>query len=310
MTTQYDVIIVGAGIAGMTAAIYASRAGKRVLVLEEKVHGGQIINTFSIENWPGAPGISGVDLVNNIYEQVVNLGVEVEYDEVVEIQQGDSFVVKTEDAEYTAGSVILAVGAEDKKLGLASEERLTGRGVSYCATCDGAFYKDKSVAIIGGGNTALYDALYLADIAKKVFLVHRRNEFRGDAVLVERLKKLENVEFVTPFVPVEIIGEDKVTCVKVEMMNAEEKRAGDKYRFLEVDGIFVAVGKKPMTERFADLVKLDGRGYVVAGEDCATSCSGVFVAGDCRTKSVRQLVTAAADGAVAAGQAVEYLAQK
>lgn len=310
MTARYDVIIVGAGIAGMTAAIYASRAGKKVLVLEERVHGGQIINTFDIENWPGAPGISGVDLVNSIYEQVVNLGVEVEYDAVVEIRRGEPFIVKTEDAEYTAESVILAVGAEDKKLGLASEEKLTGHGVSYCATCDGSFYKDKPVAVIGGGNTALYDALYLADIAKKIYLVHRRDEFRGDAVLVERLRKFENVEFVTPFVLNEIIGEDRVTCAKVEMVDGGKVRAADKYRFLEVDGIFVAIGKKPMTGRFADLVKLDENGYVVAGEDCVTTCPGVFVAGDCRTKSVRQLVTAAGDGAVAAERAVEYLGQK
>lgn len=307
---RLDVIIIGAGIAGLTAAIYLKRAGKKVLVLEGKVHGGQIINTLEIENWPGASGISGVDLMNNVYEQAVNLGVEVEYDEVTEIQQGKSFVVKTEDAEYEAGSVILAVGAEDKKLGLASEEEFIGRGVSYCATCDGAFYKGKQVAVIGGGNTALDDALYLAEIAKKVYLVHRRNEFRGDAVQVERLKKFENVEFVTPFVLNEIIGEDRVTCAKVEMVDGGKVRAADKYRFLEVDGIFVAIGKKPMTGRFADLVELDESGYIVASEDCKTSCPGVFVAGDCRTKAVRQLVTAASDGAIAAAQAVEYLRQK
>ena len=165
----------------------------------------------------------------------------------------------------------------------------------------------KNVAVIGGGNTALYDALYLSDIVSKVYLVHRRNEFRGDKVLVDKLKQKENVEFVTPFVPEEFLGDDKLTCVKVKMVDSDEVRAGDKYRFLEVDGVFVAVGKKPMTEKFAELVELDDGGYILAGEDCVTSCPGVFVAGDCRTKAVRQLVTAAGDAAVAAEAVINYL---
>lgn len=300
---KYDVIIVGAGIAGLTAAIYARRAEKSVLVLEGKVPGGQIINTFKIENWPGNMGVSGVELMQKIQKQAMELGAEIEMEEVNEItRDGDGFRVVTEDDEYSAGAVILAVGAEDKKLGCKGESEYTGRGVSYCATCDGAFYKNKKVAVIGGGNTALYDALYLADIASKVYLVHRRNEFRGDATLVKKLKKCENVEFVTPFVPEMIAGDDKVTYIKVEMVDSDKVRAGDKYRFLEVDGVFVAVGKKPATEKFAELVELDENGYIVAGEDCITSCPGVFVAGDCRTKTVRQLVTAAADGAVAASK--------
>lgn len=300
---KYDVIIVGAGIAGLTAAIYARRAEKSVLVLEGKVPGGQIINTFKIENWPGDMGVSGVELMQKIQKQAMELGAEIEMEEVNEItRDGDGFRVVTEDDEYSAGAVILAVGAEDKKLGCKGEAEYTGRGVSYCATCDGAFYKDKKVAVIGGGNTALYDALYLSDIVKKVYLVHRRNEFRGDKVLVKKLRERSNVEFVTPFVPEVIAGDDKVTYIKAEMVDSDKVRAGDRYRFLEVDGVFVAVGKKPATEKFAELVKLDENGYIVAGEDCITSCPGVFVAGDCRTKSVRQLVTAAADGAVAASK--------
>ena len=180
------------------------------------------------------------------------------------------------------------------KLGLAQEEELTGRGVSYCATCDGALYKGKTVVVIGGGNTALYDALYLADLAKKVYLVHRREEFRGDAVLVERLKKKENVEMVLGMVPAEILGEKKVTGLRVkEAQGVEEKE-------LEVEGIFVAIGRKPGTENFRGLIEMDEKGYIIAGETCETSCPGIYAAGDCRKKEVRQLITAAADGAVAA----------
>lgn len=295
---MYDIVIIGAGMAGLTAAIYAVRAKKSVLVLEKTVQGGQIINTFNIANWPGDYKVSGVDLIHKVYDQAVTLGAEIEYGEVSEItpRSEGGFIVKTEDETYTAGSIILAVGAASKKLGLASEERLTGRGVSYCATCDGAFYKDKKVAVIGGGNTALYDALYLANIAKEVYLVHRRIEFRGDKILVEKLKGKDNVKFVLERQPKEILGDQKVTGL--ELTSGE---------ILDVDGIFVAIGEKPMTENLSDLVELDDGGYIVAGEDCATSCPGVFVAGDCRTKTVRQLVTAAADGAIAATMAVKYL---
>ncbi len=305
---KYDVVIVGAGIAGLTAAIYARRAEKSVLVLEGKVPGGQIINTLTIENWPGDMGVSGVELMQKIQKQAMELGAEIEMEEVEGIQKvDDGFVVKTEDGEYEARAIILAVGVEDKKLDLAREDELTGKGVSYCATCDGAFYKDKPVVVIGGGNTALYDALYLSDIVSKVYLVHRRNEFRGDKALVNKLRQRENVEFVTPFVPEELLGEDKITGIKVKMVDSDKVRAGDKYRFLEADGVFVAIGKKPQTAMFAELMELDDKGYIVAGEDCKTSCPGVFVAGDCRTKSVRQLVTAAGDGAVAAEAVINYL---
>ncbi|MBR3052036.1 thioredoxin-disulfide reductase [Candidatus Saccharibacteria bacterium] len=303
---KYDVIIVGAGIAGLTAAIYARRAEKSVLVLEGKVPGGQIINTFQIENWPGDRGVSGVELMQKIQRQAMELGAEIEMEEVDEIvREKDGFRVVTEDDEYFVGVVILAVGAEDKKLGCKGESEYTGRGVSYCATCDGAFYKGKTVAVIGGGNTALYDALYLADIASKVYLVHRRGEFRGDAALVKKLKKRENVEFVLGYVPEEIAGDKKVGEVRLAASGLVETVAEG--RSLNVDGVFVAVGKKPMTEKFAKLVQLNENGYIVAGEDRATSCPGVFAAGDCRTKTVRQLVTAAADGAVASTNALAFL---
>ena len=305
---MYDVVIVGAGIAGLTAAIYATRAGKSVLVLEGKTYGGQIINTFQIENWPGDYGVSGVDLMQKIYKQATELGAEVEFEEVEVVEKvGEDFVIKTEDGEYKAGAVILAVGAEDKKLGIEREAELTGRGVSYCATCDGAFYKGKNVAVIGGGNTALYDVVYLADIADKVYVVHRRDEFRGDAVLVEKLKRKENVEFVLGYVSEQILGNDRVVGVKLAPSGKVDSATSE--RTLDVDGIFVAIGKKPATEKYAELVKLDENGYIVASEDCRTSCDGVYVAGDCRTKDIRQLVTAAADGAVAADAAVNYLSK-
>ena len=305
---MYDVVIIGAGIAGLTAAIYVRRSNKTVLVLEGQAYGGQIINTLQIENWPGDYGVSGVDLMQKIYKQATELGAEVEFEEVEVVEKvGEDFVIKTEDGEYKAGAVILAVGAEDKKLGIEREMELTGRGVSYCATCDGAFYKGKNVAVIGGGNTALYDAVYLADIADKVYVVHRRDKFRGDAVLVEKLKRKENVEFVLGYVPEQILGDDKVAGVKLVPSGKVDSVTSE--RTLDVDGVFVAIGKKPATEKFAELVKLDENGYIVASEDCKTSCDGVYVAGDCRTKDIRQLVTAAADGAVAADAAVNYLSK-
>lgn len=305
---KYDVIVIGAGIAGLTAAIYVTRAGKSVLVLEGSVYGGQIINTLSIENWPGDYGVSGVDLIQKIQKQAIELGARMEMEEVEKVEQNENgFEIVTEDNEYMTKAVIMAVGAEDKKLGLLREDELAGRGISYCATCDGAFFRNKEVAVIGGGNTALYDALYLADLVSKVYLVYRRDKFRGDAVLVERLSKKKNVEFVLGYIPEEILGEKKVSGVRLKPSGKVATVINEKE--LTVDGIFVAVGKKPMTEKFAKLVNLDKDGYVVAGEDCATSCPGVFVAGDCRTKQVRQLVTAAGDAAVAGEAAVNYLSK-
>jgi len=302
---MYDVVIAGAGIAGLTAAIYLRRAGKSVLVLEGKVPGGQIINTLNIENWPGDMGVSGVELMQKIQKQALELGAEIEMEEVLRVERGDEFKVITEDDEYLAKAVILAVGAENRKLGMPREDELTGRGVSYCATCDGAFYKGKNVAVIGGGNTALDDALYLSDLADRVYLVHRRDEFRGDESTVAKLKEKKNVELVLGYVPEELIGEDRVTGVKLvpsgKVADVTESRE------LEVSGIFVAIGQVPATEKFAGLVDLDEHGYIVAGEDCCTTCSGIFAAGDCRTKSVRQLVTAAGDGSVAAEAALSFL---
>ena len=255
---KYDVIVVGAGIAGMTAAIYVKRAGKSVLVLESVIHGGQIINTIGIENWPGDYGVSGADLAGKIYEQLGKLGIEVEYSEVETIEKtSEGFTVKTDDDVYSCGAVILAVGTEPRRLSEKQAADAGKRAVSYCATCDGALYKGKPVVVVGSGNTAKHEMKYLENIASKVYHIHHDEPIPKDA-----------------------------------------------------EAVFVAIGRTPNTKFVKDLVDLNSEGYIVAGEDCKTSCSGVFVAGDCRTKQVRQLVTAAGDGSVAAEAAIDYLAKK
>ncbi|MBR6413023.1 MAG: thioredoxin-disulfide reductase [Oscillospiraceae bacterium] len=299
---QVDIIVVGAGPAGLTAAIYARRASKSVLVLEAKAWGGQIINTPDVENYPVIAHISGVDFANDLYRQATALGAEVRLEKVVSVQtQGDCKLVQTTKDEYRAGAVILATGSENRKLGVEREQALTGRGVSYCATCDGNFFRKRDVAVVGGGNTALEDALYLAEIVNKVYLIHRRDSFRGEESTVARLREKENVEFVYNANVTALLGEKRLTGVEVT-----DKLTGAK-RTLAIDGLFVAVGRIPENESFRALIDVDEAGYAVAGENCHTRVPGVFVAGDNRTKEVRQLVTAAADGAVAATEAVKYL---
>ena len=299
---QFDIIVVGAGPAGLTAAIYARRASKSVLVLEAKAWGGQIINTPDVENYPVIAHISGVDFANDLYRQATALGAEVRLEKVVSVQtQGDCKLVQTTKDEYRAGAVILATGSENRKLGVEREQALTGRGVSYCATCDGNFFRKRDVAVGCGGNTALEDALYLAEIVNKVYLIHRRDSFRGEESTVARLREKENVEFVYNANVTALLGEKRLTGVEVT-----DKLTGAK-RTLAIDGLFVAVGRIPENESFRALIDVDEAGYAVAGENCHTRVPGVFVAGDNRTKEVRQLVTAAADGAVAATEAVKYL---
>lgn len=305
---MYDIIIVGAGTAGMTAAIYGKRAGKKVLLLEEGIYGGQIINTPEVENYPGIQNITGFQFAMNLYEQATGLGAELETGKVIDIQKQSleassqsGFRVQTEEAIFDARTVILASGAKNRKLGLEQEEALIGKGVSYCAACDGAFYKNKAVAVVGGGNTALGDAEYLSNICKQVFLIHRREEFRGDAGLLEQLEKKENVILIRNAVVTELVGTDYLEQIRMEDVRTKERKE------LAVEGLFVAVGQMPENQAFVNLVQLDEKGYVVAGEDCRTETPGIFVAGDCRTKNVRQLTTAAADGAVAALAAVDYL---
>ena len=297
-----DIIIVGAGPAGLTAAIYGRRASKSVLVLEAKAWGGQIINTPDIENYPVVAHISGFDFANQLYEQAKALGAEIVLDKVVELRDlGDRKEVVTPRQTYEARTVILATGSENRKLGVEGEDRLVGRGVSYCATCDGNFFRKKTVAVVGGGNTALEDALYLADLAEKVYLIHRRDQFRGEETTVAKLKQRENVEMIYNATVTRLLYEKRLTGIEVT-----DKLDGS-VRTLALQGLFVAVGRIPENENFRSLVELDPSGYAVADESCRTRTPGVFVAGDNRTKAVRQLVTAAADGAVAATEAVKYL---
>lgn len=299
---MYDVLIAGAGTAGMTAGIYVQRAGKKALVLDEKGYGGQIVNTATVENYPGFVNISGTEFTERIHEQAVELGVDFKVEKVKNVEKKDGvFVVSTGDSQYEVKSVIIATGVKNRELGIPGEEKFKGSGVSFCATCDGNFFKGRDIAIIGGGNTALEDAEVMSGIANKVYLVHRRDEFRGDKLTVKRLSVKDNVEFVLNSKPVEITGGFAVDGLKVE--NTEDGSP----KTLKVDGIFVAVGQTPDNKAFEGLVKLDSAGYVDAGEDCVTSAEGIFVAGDCRTKKVRQLTTAASDGSVAAAGAVEYI---
>lgn len=299
---MYDIIIVGAGPAGMTAAIYARRAAKSVLVLEAVNYGGQIINTPDIENYPVEAHISGFDFSTRIYEQAKGLGAEFIFEKVTGIKnENGKKTVITEKNTYEAEAVILATGSASRKLGLEDEDRLVGRGVSYCATCDGNFYRKKVVAVAGGGNTALEDALYLADLAEKVYLIHRRDSFRGEEANISRLKEKGNVEIIYNSNVTRLISEKRLRAIEVT-----DKTDGS-VRTIELNGLFIAIGRVPVNSGFAGIVKLDDSGYVQAGEDCHTSCEGIFVAGDNRTKTLRQLVTAAADGAMAATEAVKYI---
>ena len=299
---MYDIIVIGGGPAGMTAAIYARRAAKTVLVLEAVSCGGQILNTPDIENYPIEAHVSGFDFSTRVQAQAKGLGAEFAFERAVEIRDEDGCkTVVTTKNTYQAKAVILATGSENRKLGVEDEDRLVGRGVSYCATCDGNFYRNKVVAVVGGGNTALEDALYMADLAKQVYLIHRRDSFRGEETNVARLKEKGNVEFVYNANVTRLIAEKRLKAIEVT------NKLDGSVRTIELNGLFIAVGRVPENQSFANLVQLDEAGYVVAGEDCHTSAEGVFVAGDNRTKALRQLVTATADGAMAATEAVKYI---
>lgn len=296
---MFDCIIVGGGTAGMTAAIYLLRAGKSALILESTALGGQITASERIENFPGLLGVSGIEYADKLAEQVFHFGGEIDPVQVGNLQRnGDHFVVTTTDDEsYEARAVIIATGAAHRHLGLPREEELPG--VSYCAVCDGAFYKEKEVAVVGGGNSAVQSALSLAELCKKVTLIHRRDGFRAEPVLLERLRNHPKVEIRTGGVVSSLIGESKLSAVEVTF--------GAQKEILPVEGLFVAIGQKPENEPFSSLVELDEEGYIVAGEDCCTKTDGVYAAGDCRQKGVRQLVTAAGDGATAGLAAIRYL---
>lgn len=294
---MYDVIVVGGGPAGLTAAIYAVRANKKVLVLEDTACGGQIINTSVISNYPAAPGITGLEFGQRLQQQAEDLGVEIEFEHVDKIIENDgSKIVQTEDDQYKAKAVIIATGTEPRHLGLDNEDKFTGRGISFCATCDGGFYKGKTVAVNGGGNSALHEALYLSDVASKVYLIHRREEFRGSPSLVEKVKERENIEIITSVTIVGLIGDGKL-----------EKIALSDGRELEIDGLFVAIGREPKAKGLIDGLKLSEGDFIESDERCLTNIPGIFVAGDVRQKELRQLVTAVSDGAIAASAALNYV---
>lgn len=300
---MYDLIIIGSGPAGLSAAVYAKRAGLDLLVLEKNpMSGGQILNTYEVDNYLGLPGINGFDMGTVFREHADKLGVSFREAQAVEIlDKGDCKIIRTEKEELETGSVILATGAHHALLGVPGEEELSGAGVSYCATCDGAFFRGKTAAVVGGGDVALEDAIYLSRTCKKVYLIHRRDELRGAKILQEELKGKENVEILYSHTVKEIRGEDQVEGVLLESTKDGSQRE------LPLDGVFVAVGIHPDSELVRDLVECDEAGYVLAGEDCATTRPGIFAAGDVRRKPIRQVVTAVADGANAAVSAGAYL---
>ena len=300
---MYDIVIIGSGPAGLTAAIYALRAGKSVLVLEKSAFGGQVTYSPKIENYPAMGQISGNALADKMVDQALTMGADVGLETVTGIRDnGDVKVVVTEDGEYEAKAVIIATGVKHRRLGLENEEDFIGEGISFCAVCDGAFYKGQSVAVIGGGNSALQEAVLLSEGCTKVTLVQNLAYFTGEAKLLEILKSRDNVEFITSSVVDSIIA-DGSTFKGIKIKNDESGELSE----LLCDGMFVAIGLAPENDMFADLASLNAWGYFDSAEDCTTKTPGVYVAGDCRSKRIRQITTATADGAVAALAACAYI---
>ncbi len=297
---MYDIIVIGGGPAGLTAALYACRANKSVLVIEKGGFGGQITYSPKVENIPGFNEISGNEFADKLVEQVLGQEAEVECAEVLEIKANGKFkTVVCDSGEFEAKSVIIATGAKHRMLGLEGEQDYVGEGISFCAVCDGAFYEGKTVAVIGGGNSALVEATLLADLAKKVYVVQNLDFFTGEQKVTDKLLARDNVEAILGYTVERLIGDGQLKAIEIVNQNKEAKT-------LEIDGMFVAVGLIPQNEIFAGMVDLDQRGYIIADESCRTSAEGIFVAGDCRTKNIRQVITASADGAVAALAAGDY----
>ena len=303
MEQIYDVLIIGSGPAGMTAAIYGKRAGLSVAVLEGNyINGGQILNTYEVDNYPGLPGISGLDLADKFKEHAASHGAEFLRGKAESVSlEGNIKVVHTRKEDFRCRTLVIASGAVHRKLGVPGEETLNGMGVSYCATCDGAFFRDKTVAVVGGGDVAVEDAIFLARGCRKVYVIHRRDQLRAAKTLQDSLFATEGVEMYWNGVVTRIDGENKVQRITVKNTNTGQTPE------LEVDGVFIAVGITPDTGFVKDFVELDSQGYIIAGEDGKTSVPGVFAAGDVRTKQLRQVITAAADGANCITSAEEYL---
>lgn len=295
---MYDIIIVGAGPAGLTAALYALRAGKKVLALEAKTYGGQIVNANNVENYPGIANISGFDFATNLYKQVISLGLEYKHETVIRISEDKTVVTNKE--TYNAKAIILATGAENRKLSLENEQELIGKGISYCATCDGNFYRNKVVAVVGGGNTALEDALYLSNITQKVYLIHRRDSFRGEEKYLKELQEKENVEFILNSNITKLNGNNKLESIDIKNNNNNTNN-------LIIDGLFIAVGQEPKNSIFSNIINLDKSGYIISEDGVHTNVDGIYVAGDTRVKELRQLTTAVSDGSIAATVAIKEM---
>ena len=302
MADVYDIAVVGAGPAGLTAALYARRAGKSVVVIEKENFGGQITFSPKLENYPTALAISGAEFAEKLMEQAEAHGTVLEMDNITAVEKNaEGFVLTGEYGSYHAKSVILSTGSKHRTLGIAHEAELTGHGVCYCAVCDGAFFREQDVAVIGGGNTALQDAVFLSEICTSVTVVQNLPFLTGDPVLQEKIAKLENVSVICEATVDALLGDTKLTGIRI-------LRGADKTpEVLAVTGMFVAIGQQPENEAFAGLSALDQTGYIISDENCRTDTDGVFVAGDCRTKAIRQVVTATADGASAALAACRYL---
>ena len=295
---MYDIIIIGAGPAGLTAAIYARRANKKVLVLEAKSYGGQIINANNVENYPGFVSISGFDLATNMYNQAKELGAEIKFETAIHIDK-DKKVTTNKDT-YEAKAIILATGAENKKLNIPDEEDYVGKGISYCATCDGNFFKNKIVAVVGGGNTALEDAIYLSNIAKKVYLIHRRDNFRGEARYLSEIKKKDNIELILNSNVTRLVGKNILEKI---IVTDKDNNTNE----IEINGLFIAVGQSPKNEIFANIIKINDYGYIESDDGVHTNIEGIYVAGDNRVKVLRQLTTAVSDGSIAATTAIKEM---
>ena len=305
MGKKYDVAIIGGGPAGLTAGIYAARAGKSTAVIERGLIGGQITFTDSIDNFPAAPGMNGAEYAMKIQSQAESFGAEIIMDEITEVAppetEGGTFKIKGNSDEYEAIAVILATGLDNRKMGISGEDGLISRGISFCAVCDGAFFRNKEVAVYGGGNTAVEDAAFLANICSKVTIIHRRDRFRAEQAVVDELKALDNVEFVMTSNVVGVNG-DKV----LESITVKNNETGET-RDIAVSALFVAIGKIPNGKPFANLVATDEAGYFEIGESCEAGTPGVFVAGDGRAKELKQLTTAVSDGSIAATKACHYV---
>ena len=300
---MYDIIIIGAGPAGMTAALYATQARKKVLLFEKDTYGGQILKANKIKNYPGFNEISGFDFATNLYNQLTNLNVEIKFEEVLEIKTNNDFKeVITKKGNYLCKSVIISAGAKNRKLNLNNEDNLIGKGVSYCTTCDGMLFKEKTVAVYGGGNSAIDGAIYLSDICKKVYLIYRKENFKVDNNNINILKEKNNIEIIFNTTIIDLVGENELEAIKLKT-NENEKTLG-------VDGLFIEIGYIPVTEMCNNLINTNSKGYIVSNENCTTNIDGIFVAGDIRVKDIRQLTTACSDGTIAALSACKYVNNK